>query len=59
MHPARFALRGEPIENLELGLRLRERLTADYPQSRVRLVPYLFSAEEDQEIEAAESESSW
>jgi hypothetical protein len=59
MHPARFALRGEPIENLELGLRLRERLAADYPQSRVRLVPYLFSAEEDQEIEAAESESSW
>jgi hypothetical protein len=44
---------GEPIEDLELGLRLRDRLAADYPDSRVRLVPYLFSAEEDKEIEAA------
>lgn len=44
---------GEPIEDLELGMRLRDRLAADYPQSTVRLVPYLFSAEEDKEIEAA------
>jgi hypothetical protein len=29
------------------------RLAADYPHSRVELVPYLFSAREDKEIEAA------